>query len=364
MAGSARRREIFRAANLRVLVSLVCLAALAGLVDLAGLVACHAGPGDEPAVGGGSGPGDLAAGAAAGAVAPLIDRVSLVPEVPLPGRVVRAAVQTRSSGPEALALAYVWRLDGQRIGDNGPAIRLPSDARGSLVEVMVIARDGRRESRAARVSVRVGNQVPKLQRVVLEPSRPVTVEDALTVSAEGLDPDGDAVGYRYRWIINGSASGREGPVLPTGWTRRGDRVSVSAIASDGVEQSTALRSKTVVVQNAPPRIDSEPGAIAADGVFRYTPRVFDADGDRLFRYALLESPRGMRIDLVDGRIEWRPSEAQAGSHRVVVRVDVRNGDAVTQSFRIEVSFREFPVGRRSGGAKFGHGASLHGAPRG
>ena len=112
------------------------------------------------------------------------------------------------------------------------------------------------------------------------------------------------------------------------------------------------------------RIDSEPGAIAADGVFRYTPRVFDADGDRLFRYALLESPRGMRIDLVDGRIEWRPSEAQAGSHRVVVRVDDRNGDAVTQSFRIEVSFREFPVGRRSGEARFGHGASLHGAPRG
>ena len=346
MAASVRCREIFRAATLRVLVGPVCL------VGLAGLAACHTGPepaslGARPTVDGGLDPGEVAGGAASRAAAPVIDRLFLVPEVPLPGSVVRAQVQSGSADSEALTLAYVWRLDGQRIGGDGPAIQLPGDARGSLVEVMVIARDGRRESRAARASVRVGNRVPELQRVVLEPRRPVTVEDALTVSAEASDPDGDALEYRYRWIINGSTVGGEGPVLSTGRTRRGDRVVVSVRASDGVKQSTALRSKTVVVQNAPPRIDSEPGAIAADGVFRYTPQVFDADGDRLFRYALLESPRGMRIDLVDGRIEWRPSEAQAGSHRGVVRVDDRNGDAVTQSFRIEVSFREFPVGRRS-----------------
>ena len=107
------------------------------------------------------------------------------------------------------------------------------------------------------------------------------------------------------------------PLPPLGRPRPRSRSRVPASAQGGIFTLTVPVGVGAVI--APPRIDSEPGAIAADGVFRYTPRVFDADGDRLFRYALLESPRGMRIDLVDGRIEWRPSAAQAGSHRVVVR---------------------------------------------
>ena len=255
----------------------------------------------------------------------------------------RAQVQTRPVDSRVLTLSYVWRVDGRRVETTGPALRLAEDTRGSLVEVMVIARDGQRESRAVRASARVGNRAPELRGVAVEPMRPVTAEDELIALAEGYDPDGDVLRYRYQWFINDSPVEADGPLLPVGRMVRGDLVTVSAVASDGDSDSAARRSRGVRVQNVPPRIDSEPGAIDSDGVFRYRPRVSDSDGDRFFAYELLQAPKGMKIDLVDGRIEWRPSDSQSGAHQVVLRVGDRKGDTATQTFRIDVSFLEFTV---------------------
>ena len=275
--------------------------------------------------------------------APVIDRLFLTPNSPMPGTLVRVQVQTRRVDSRVLTLSYVWRVDGRRVETTGPALRLAEDTRGSLVEVMVIARDGQRESRAVRASARVGNRAPELRGVAVEPMRPVTAEDELIALAEGYDPDGDVLRYRYQWFINDSPVEADGPLLPVGRMVRGDLVTVSAVASDGDSDSAARRSRGVRVQNVPPRIDSEPGAIDSDGVFRYRPRVSDYDGDRFFAYELLQAPKGMKIDLVDGRIEWRPSDSQSGAHQVVLRVGDRNGDTATQTFRIDVSFLEFTV---------------------
>ena len=275
--------------------------------------------------------------------APVIDRLFLTPNSPVPGTFVRVQVQTRPVDSRVLTLSYVWRVDGRRVETTGPALRLAEDTRGSLVEVMVIARDGQRESRAVRASARVGNRAPELRGVAVEPMRPVTAEDELIALAEGYDPDGDVLRYRYQWFINDSPVEADGPLLPVGRMVRGDLVTVSAVASDGDSDSAARRSRGVRVQNVPPRIDSEPGAIDSDGVFRYRPRVSDSDGDRFFAYELLQAPKGMKIDLVDGRIEWRPSDSQSGAHQVVLRVGDRNGDTATQTFRIDVSFLEFTV---------------------
>ena len=269
-------------------------------------------------------------------IAPVIDRLFLTPNSPVPGTVLHAQVQTRPADPRLLTLSYVWRVDGRRVEATGPALKLAEDTRGSLAEVMVIARDGHRESRAVRASVRVGNRVPELKGVAIESRRPVTSEETLIASADGYDPDGDALRYRYQWFINDSPVEADGPVLPAGRVVRGDRVAVSAVASDGNSESAAARSKSVRVENLPPRIEGEPGAIDSDGVFRYRPRVSDPDGDRFFVYELLQAPQGMKIDLVDGRIEWRPSESQAGAHPVVLRVGDRNGDTATQTFRVDV----------------------------
>ena len=321
----------------------VCLLGLVGMVTLGacgsgsdtGAGAYKTAPGTDRLV------GRLDSGSSS--TAPAIDRLFLSPNSPVPGTLVRAQVQTRSGDSRVLTLSYVWRVDGRRVETTGPALRLAEDTRGSLVEVMVIARDGQRESRAVRASARVGNRTPELRGVAVEPTRPVTAEDALIASAEGYDPDGDVLRYRYQWFINDSPVEADGPMLPAGRMVRGDLVAVSAVASDGVSDSAARRSRVVRVQNVPPRIESEPGAIGSDGVFRYRPRVSDSDGDRFFAYELLQAPNGMKIDLVDGRIEWRPSDSQAGAHQVVLRVGDRNGDTATQTFRIDVSFLEFTV---------------------
>jgi hypothetical protein len=319
---------------------------LLGLVGMLALVAC--GSGSDPDSGAYKAApetdrlvGRLDSGSSL--TAPVIDRLFLTPNSPVPGTLVRAQVQTRAVDSRVLTLSYVWRVDGRRVETTGPALRLAEDTRGSLVEVMVIARDRQRESRAVRASVRVGNRVPELRGVAVEPMRRVTAEDGLIASAEGYDPDGDVLRYRYQWFINGSLVEADGPLLPVGRMVRGDLVAVSAVASDGDSDSAARRSRVVRVQNVPPRIDSEPGAIGSDGVFRYRPRVSDSDGDRFFAYELLQAPKGMKIDLVDGRIEWRPSDSQSGAHQVVLRVGDRNGDTATQTFRIDVSFLEFTV---------------------
>lgn len=279
--------------------------------------------------------------------APAIESLSLVPAIPLPGEVVQAHIKARGgSSSSALAFSYVWRLDGRRLKDEGSKLRLTDARRGSHLEVMVIARDGRRESPARRASARVGNRAPELKRVVFDGREPVTADQALRVVAEGSDPDGDPVEYRYGWFVNGARRNVGGSILPPGSISRGDRVGVLVVATDGAKESVSRRTRTVVISNASPRVESEPGPISPDGTFRYTPVVSDVDGDRLFRFSLVESPSGMRIDPVDGSIEWRPSEAQAGSHPVVLRVDDRNGGRAQQSFRIDVSFQEFPVARR------------------
>ena len=322
----------------------VCLLGLVGMVALG---AC--GSGSDP----GSGAHETALetdrqvgrlASRSSLTAPVIESLFLNPSSPVPGTLVRVQVQTRPADSRVLTLSYVWRVDGRRVEEaTGPTLRLAEDSRGTLVEVMVIARDGQRESRAVRASTRVGNRAPELRGVVIEPRRPVTADDGLIASAEGYDPDGDVLRYRYQWFINDSPVEADGPLLPVGRVVRGDVVAVSAVASDGDSESATRRSRSVRVENVPPRIHGEPGAIGSDGVFRYRPRVSDSDGDQFFTYELLQAPKGMKIDLVDGRIEWRPSDSQAGAHQVVLRVGDRNGDTATQVFRIDVSFLEFTV---------------------
>jgi hypothetical protein len=110
------------------------------------------------------------------------------------------------------------------------------------------------------------------------------------------------------------------------------------VASDGHARSEALRTATIEVANAAPEITSQPGAIGADGVFRYSLAVRDPDGDRAFEYRVLEAPAGAEMDRLEGKLVWRPEEAQSGSQAFVLEVNDRKGGRTTQSFTLDVLF--------------------------
>ena len=122
--------------------------------------------------------------------------------------------------------------------------------------------------------------------------------------------------------------------------RRGDRIQVEALASDGDDESEPLRSPEIQVVNSPPTIVSTPEKIDEDGTFRYAVAVEDPDDDRRLRYRLLQGPTGMTLDWLSGKLAWTPSDSQEGTHAVEIEVDDLAGGKTTQTFEIEVGFEK------------------------
>ena len=170
----------------------------------------------------------------------------------------------------------------------------------------MIARDGLGESDPVRKRVSVSNQRPTVYAVALEVVGRLDTEASVGVTVRAEDPDGDPLDYEYTWMVNDRRVEVTGSQLPASYHRRGDEVQAEVVASDGALRSPPRRSSRVSVGNAPPRILSEPGSIGEDGVFRYRIEVRDPDADSLFGYRLVESPRGMRMDLAGGVIQWAP----------------------------------------------------------
>jgi hypothetical protein len=255
-------------------------------------------------------------------------------------------VSVDASDPDgdAVELVYRWQLNGARMPsmallDSGSSAILPKVAnQGDLVEVMVIATDGELEGEALRLNARVGNRIPQVLQIQLSPFPTATRGDTLEARASGFDADEDRLSFNYGWLVNDTPVDFHGPSLPREHYQRGDEIRVVAVASDGSETSAESSSGAVRIVNSAPRITSLAPAFDPDGVFRYRPRVEDADGDRSLRYRLLEHPKGMSINLVSGAIRWKPKKNQAGLHTVRFEVDDRNGGQAEQSLEVQVAF--------------------------
>jgi hypothetical protein len=160
----------------------------------------------------------------------------------------------------------------------------------------------------------------------------------VVATPEGDDPDGDRVSFHYRWLIDGEPLPDDGPTLSGDRFGRGDSISLEVVASDGTEEGEAFRTEPIGVGNAAPRITSTPGAIGADGVFRYEVAADDPDGDTAFRFRLVEAPAGMTIGFDDGVIAWQPGDGAEGNHAVEVEVSDLFGGRATQPFEIRLSY--------------------------
>lgn len=207
-----------------------------------------------------------------------------------------------------------------------------------MIEVVVVASDGTQQSTPVRTTAYVGNQRPQIMQVVIEPLGSVTVEHDVTASPKSSDPDGDEIEHVFRWLVNGEEVGDDSPVLSRSHFKRGDRIGIRVVATDGDDESAPMVSDSIEVTNALPKITSTPGAIDEDGVFRYRLTAEDPDGDRSFQYRLLDSPSGMEVDVVNGMLEWAPADDQAGMHPVKVEIDDRHGGRTHQSFQVQVAF--------------------------
>lgn len=248
--------------------------------------------------------------------------------------------------PGTIDLEFTWRLDGVRQSERGRTFTIPKDARGSRVEVMVIARDGHWASAPVRKRVSAANREPRVHAVVLDGSGRFDATPSIEAIVRADDPDGDSLVYEYRWTASGRRSDVAGPRFPVSGYRRGDEIQVEVVAWDGAATSSPQASPRWILGNSPPRIFSSPSPIGEDGVFRYRMGVDDPDGDMFFRYRLIDAPAGMKLDLADGTISWSPLPEQVGTHRVVLEVDDRHGAFSRQEFELGVGVEEVPIAGR------------------
>jgi hypothetical protein len=275
---------------------------------------------------------------------PEVRSVVIQPWDPVAGQLLTAVADAADPDGDPVRLTYHWSIDGSRYeSGESHTLVLPERSKGALVELQVVANDGRldgQDGETSRARVRVENRPPSLLDLLIEPGLEITVEDELAANARAEDPDRDAVEVRYRWLVNGRPIGVEEDTLTSRHFRRGDSIQLEAVASDGDDESEPLLSPEIHVLNSVPRIVSTPEKLDEDGTFHYTVAVEDADDDRRLRYRLVEGPTGMTLDWLSGKLSWAPSDTQAGTHAVEVEVDDLAGGKATQAFEIQVGFEK------------------------
>lgn len=304
-----------------------------GLVACAGLLACGAG---EPP------PGTAMVAkhdASHVNTAPSVASLNFVPLRAAPGETVQAVATATDPDGDAVTLAYAWQIDGRRLLETGPQIRLPDTASNATVSVTVVAKDGEEESPPRVAQFRVGNRSPRVSALDIE-----TVEVAglrgtaphWRVIADVHDPDGNQTSVRYEWIVNGEVVEDGTEVFAQERVVRGDVVTVRATPFDGQSHGSSLESPAIEIGNSPPEIVSSPPGLDASGMFRYEPQVHDRDeGDRL-SYRLLEGPPGMQIDPASGMLVWQPTASNVGSHQVAFEVSDPHDGHSRQLFQVKV----------------------------
>jgi hypothetical protein len=267
---------------------------------------------------------------------PRVLAVRLEPSHPVPGDTVHAEVRAEDPDGDAIRLRFTWLLDGVRANQPGDSFPLIGVHRGTRLDVVVVATDGRAESEPGRASVEVENRPPRVTALSLLPEGSVPRGRELAAVVEIEDADGDDVAVRYTWLVNGRPVAHEGPSFATAALARGDRVELRVVARDEDDAGEPATSAPVAIENLPPEILSAPGGLGPDGVFRYAVEARDPDGDRSLRYALAEAPAGMTIDDVVGLVTWTPGAADVGTHAVEIAVVDPFGAERRQRFELSV----------------------------
>lgn len=179
-----------------------------------------------------------------------------------PGALVvfEAVVADAEDNSEDLTVSVSSSIDGALTMDGTPSSSGAWTGAGTLtngdhlVTVRVTDTAGRSDQATATVSV---NARPSAPGVVISPD-PAISGDALTASitSPAVDPEGDAVTYRYDWYLNGTLyQSGSNDTVSRGVTIRGQFWEVFAYANDGFGYGSA-GSDGVNIDNSAPSLDS------------------------------------------------------------------------------------------------------------
>ena len=272
--------------------------------------------------------------------APNLGRIVLEPQNPTRADVLSLMVEVNDPERDAIELQVDWFRNGILMS-SGSTLKLPASQlqQGDEIFARVQASDQNSTVTGESPRVRVGNSPPRVSSLKLLPANP-SGADNLMATVESVDAEGDEVDYRFEWSKNSEPiRGEDGPTLDASKIARGDVIHVRVIPVDRVSEGEPMRSAAVKIQNAAPRITSEPSYDAAGpDLYEYRVIAEDPDGDRPLRFELVEAPEGMEIDIVSGHLSWRVPEAASGNHTIEISVQDPHGGEAHQRYVIDLQW--------------------------
>ena len=145
------------------------------------------------------------------------------------------------------------------------------------------------------------------------------------------------------------------------WTPTLSQVGQNRVTVRVTDAHGGFDDKPLVIEVQPPAADNNrnPAIISSpvrsaviDRGYRYDVDATDLDQDAL-TYSLVIAPRGMVIDSILGIVGWNPTEANLGTHDVLVKVADGRGGVAFQSYQLFVGQTNDPpeiISRPSGAA--------------
>ena len=133
----------------------------------------------------------------------------------------------------------------------------------------------------------VGNLAPTgTPQLAIAPA-PATVQADLQASLAqpSIDPEGAALTWTWTWLLNGQPTTFVAPTVPAQWLKKGQKWTVTAVASDG-HAAGPLGTADVVIANSAPTavvLSAEPATVDLTGTVTATvlTESSDPDGDLL-----------------------------------------------------------------------------------
>jgi hypothetical protein len=187
-------------------------------------------------------------------------------------------------------------------------------------------------------TVTIVNSPPSVESVPFSP-QDIHAGVDIAVSPIGYDPDGDAVGFHYKWSVNGTEQVNDSPVLKGDHLKRGDTVALTVIPYDRDGEGVPFISQNIVIPNGAPRILSTPPHDTPGDTYTYRVVADDPDGDPI-SFSLISAPEGMTIDSHIGVISWPITEKSAGEHIIEIAVQDSMGARTTQKYTITITATE------------------------
>lgn len=182
------------------------------------------------------------------------------------------------------------------------------------ITAMVVDGEGRRASATLDIKV---NSPPSTPVIALAPENPSDDDDiTVTLVQPSVDPEGDTITYRYRWLKNGTETGLQNDTLPAAATSRGETWKVFVTPSDGLMDGLPSSAETNI-GNSPPRCEAAlilptGGTTQSPFTCSCTNRSDPDAGDTVADTCVFEDQDGEALGPNDGACTLDPSFTERG----------------------------------------------------